>query len=318
MNTIGHKSVSRSSRGDEALIRLLFTAGISLSLLTSAATAAETNIVATVGSTSITTDKVRQAIARGGYNVFELDSAKKALSETINTELLAAAARKQGYDQHPAIVERVNQFIVEELVREKVDKPLEGLKPTDEELKAHYESHKDEFSQPGAARAGVMTIYITPGKEASASNRVAEVLASLKDGKTFEETTARSSDDPSERVSRGGGTWFSEATPNRRYPQEVTKAIFSGKANEVSGPIHTPRATYFIKVLEKRPTVIRSFEEMKPVVTRSLLRLKRQQAYDAFCAGLRKEFPVQVNEAQLPKALESTVPGGGPPKGPVE
>jgi hypothetical protein len=291
---------------------------MSWSLLTSAATAAETNVVATVGSASITAEKVRQAIALGGYNVFELDSAKKALAETINAELLAAAARKQGYDQHPAIVERVNQLIVEEFVREKVEKPLEGRKPRDEELKAHYESHKDEFSQPGAARAGVLTIYVAPGKEALATNRVAEIQAALKNGKTFEETTARYSDDPSERVNRDGGSWFTEVTPSRRYPREVMKAAFAGKPGEVSGPVNTPRAIYFVKVLEERPTVVRSFEEMRPVVMRSLLRLKRQQAYDALCQDLRKEFPVTVDEALLPKAVEKSSPGDGPPAGPVD
>jgi peptidyl-prolyl cis-trans isomerase C len=274
--------------------------------------------VARVGDQTITAERVRQTIARHGYNVFELDSAKRALEDVINTEVLAAAARQQGYDKDPEIAERIKQMLVEKFVQDKVDKPLQDVTPTEDKLKAYYESHPAEFSQPGMARAQLLTFMVREGKAAEALARANEALAGMKAGKTFEEIVAKNSDDPSERVSKGAATWFTEGHANRRYPEEVTTALFKlTKAGEMAGPIQTQRGVYLVRLAEKRAAIVRAFAESRPSVLRSVLHEKRQQAYAALCATLRQNFPVKINESQLTNAVAKTSPGAGPPRGPV-
>ena len=280
--------------------------------------AADTNTLAVVAGAPISTDKVRLAIVRGGYNVFEIESARKALDESINIELLAAAAKKSGYDKRPDIAERIKQLLVEAYVAEKVDKPLQDVALSDGELKAYYEAHPSEFAQPALARGQVVTILITKENEAEAATRAGEALTALKSGKTFEEVTSQFSDDPSERMSRGAGTWFMAGKANRRYPDEVIAVLFAGKPDVVSEIIKTPRAFYLVKLTEKRPEIVRAFAEAKPVIIRSLLHAKRQEAYAALCAALRKEFPVTINQSLLEQALEKGTPNAGPPSGPVD
>ena len=310
---LGRRSESSPERAKQISI---FTA-LFLSLPTSAATAA-TNPIATVGDQTITTEKVRQTIARHGYNVFELDSAKKALDDVINTEVLAAAARQQGYDKDPEIAERIKQLLVERFVQDKVDKPLQGVAPTEDELKAYYDSHQQEFSQPGMARAQLLTFMVREGKATEALARANESLAAMKNGQIFEEIAAKNSDDPSERVSKGAPTWFTEGRANRRYPEEVITALFKlTKPGEMAGLIQTPRGVYLVKLAEKRATIVRSFAEARPSVLRSVLHEKRQKAYADLCAKLRQDFSVKVDESQLKNAVEKSSPGDGPPKGPV-
>ena len=285
--------------------------------LTASATAAATNTVATVGDQIITAEQVRQAVARGGYNVLELDSARKALDEVVNSEVLAAAARQRGYERNPEIAERIKQLLVEKFVQDNVDKPLQSVTPTEEELKNYYETHREEFSQPGLARAHLLTFVTREGKPEEALARANEARSAIQHGKTFEEVAAQSSDDPAERVSKGAATWFTEGHANRRYPEAVMTALFKlAKPGEMAGPIATPRAVYLVKLSEKRPAVVRSFTETRPTVLRSVLHAKRQKAYADLCARLRQDFPVKVDESQLPNAIEKTSPGNGPPRGP--
>ena len=307
----------RESRGNgKFLIRLLGL--LCLSLLTSAATGVETNVVATVAGTTITAGKLRQTILRDGYNVFEVESARKALDETVQFELLAAAARKSSLDQRPDVAERIKQILVESYIAEKVDQPLQGVTTPEAELKAYYESHPAEFSQPALARGQVLTLWIPEGKETEVLAKAGEALNELKAGKTFEGLTAQLSDDPSERVSRGAPTWFTEGKSNRRYPDAVLAALFASKVGDVSAPITTPRAIYLVKLAEKRVAIVRPFEEAKPALVRAVLLARRQQTLADLTAKLQKEFPVKVDEARLSDALEKSSPGGGPPQGPVD
>ena len=332
MNTDKHETEPRSGRSEEAHLNsgithhalrtthqvCSFALLLGLSLLTSAATGGESNIVATVAGSTITTEKVKSTMARGGFNVFEIESARRALDENINNELLAAAAKKQGFEQRPEVAERTKQLLIESYVAEKVDQPLQGVTPSDDDLKSYYEAHKSEFSQPALARGQIITILITSGKEADAISRAGEALSAIKSGKTFEDVTGLFSDDPSERMSRGASAWFTSGKSNRRYPDEVNAALFAGKVGEVSGPIKTPRAFYLVKTTEKRPEIVRAFAEVKPGIARAVLLTKRQAAFAALCSDLRKEFPVKVNEAALTNVVEKSTPNGGPPSGPVD
>ena len=306
--------VPHGFRSHLASLRLCVFALIPVCLVALNAVSAE---VARVGAQVINTEQVRQAVARGGYNVFELDSAKKALDDVINSEVLAAAARQRGYEKNPEIAERIKQLLVEKFVQDNVDKPLQAVTPTEEELQNYYEAHKAEFSQPGLARAQMVTFMVREGKADAALTRANEAVAALKGGKTFEEICAQNSDDPAERVSKGAATWFNEGQVNRRYPAEVTSALFKlAKPGELAGPITTQRGVYLVKLVEKRPAIIRTFTEAKAGVTRAVLHEKRQKAYAELCAKLRREFPVKVDESQLKSAVEKSAPGDGPPRGP--
>lgn len=279
---------------------------------------AATNVVATVAGSPISVERVKSTMARNGYNVFQVESAQKALDELVNNEVIAAAARQQGFEQHPEVAERIKLILLESYITEKVDRPLQGFSPSDEELKAYYEAHKSEFSQPAFTRGQVLTVFITDGKDGEAANRVGAAMASIKSGKTFEDAIAHFSDDPNERMSRGASTWFSAGKSNRRYPDEVVKALAGTKVGDVAGPIKTARAYYLAKPTEQRPEAVRGFAESKPAIQRAVLLAKRQVMLDKLCAELRKDFPIKVDDAQLKSAVESSTPNAGPPSGPVD
>ncbi|MCL4180536.1 MAG: peptidyl-prolyl cis-trans isomerase [Verrucomicrobia bacterium] len=275
--------------------------------------------VARVADAPITIETVRQTIARQGYNIYEEASAKQALDDAIRFELLAAEARKLGLDRDPVIVQQLKQWMVEKLVAEKIDAALKATTFTDDELRAWYDANVNEFTKPTIARGAVLTVFITEGRTKEAKARADEALGRLGSGERFETVVRQYSDDPAERISGGATSWLAEAPASRRYPPEVVTAMLAlQRPGEVGGPVPTAKAFYLVTLAEKRLAQTTPFEAAKNEVRQRLYRERRQQALDAYCETLRKEFPVTLNEAELKKAVEPTTPNSGPPMGPVE
>jgi peptidyl-prolyl cis-trans isomerase C len=283
--------------------------------------------VAKIGEVSIDSERVKMSVLRGGHNVYTLDGAKAGLNDVVNFELLAAAAKKAGLDQDPQLVEQIKQLMVERLVAKLVDEPLKKAEPADAELKAYYDQHAAEFSQPALARGLFLTVLpvtkpgATPDPAAAmeaAEKRAREALSKIQAGEKFEDVVALYSDDPGERVNRGASGWFVDAKSNKRYADEAVKALFAlSKPGDVAGPVKSGRAVYLVKLQEKRAAVATPFEQAKPQIIRAVMLEKRQRAYAALVEKLKQEFPVTVNEAALPAVVEPMQPGSGPPRGPV-
>jgi hypothetical protein len=283
--------------------------------------------VARVGEVPIPAERVKAAILRGGHNVYTLEGARAGLGDVVNFELLAAAAKKEGLEQDPVLAEQIRQLLVDRLVARLVDEPLQQAEPTEAELRDYYERHAADFSQPALARGWMLTLLPlsppgTPPDAAAAleaaGGRAREALAKIEAGEKFEDVVARYSDDPGERVNRGASGWFVEAKANKRYADEAVRALFGlAKPGDVAGPIRSGRAVYLVKLQEKRPAVSTGLEQAKPQVARAVRLEKRQRAYAALVERLKKEFPVTVNEAELPGLVEKMREGSGPPRGPV-
>lgn len=295
---------------DGLLLTLLLCACFSVQLSASE--------VARVGDRLISADEVKRAVARRGYNVFELGSAKRALDDLIDAEVLALYARQQGYENDPEVAERIRALLVEKVIQEKVDKNLHSVTPGEEEIKAYYEAHTAEFGQPGTARAQVLTLMVKDGNPAEALARANGVMSLLHAGQTLGQVASKQSDDPAERVDSGAPIWFTEGRSNRRYPAEVTAALFKlSKAGELAGPIQTSRGVYLVQLLEKRPSLVRSFSEARQNVLRAVQHERRLKAYAELCAGLRQTVLLKVNDMELTNALEKFSPASSPPRGPV-
>jgi len=298
--------------------------------------------VARVGDEPITTEAVRQAVARNGYNIYEESSVRKALQDTVQFELMAAEARKLGLDEDPAIQRRIKELLVQKLMVEKVDGPLAAVHFSDEEVKAYYDSHTNDFRRPAIARGHVLTILIEPGKEAEAQAKASEALKEwqtvsppignrqLASAKPLAQPGSavgnpdnaaaivkKYSDDPSEKLNGGLSNFFVEGQPGRRYPKEVEEAMLALKLRgAVAGPIATPQAVYLVALLERRDTVPTPLAQAKPEVAKRLTHERREKLLAEYCEALKKEIPVTVDESALKEAVQATKPGAGPPSVP--
>lgn len=275
--------------------------------------------VARVGDQIVSSEAVRQTVARNGYNIFDPASVKKGLDDAVQFELLAAEAKKLGLDKEPVVARQIKELLVQKLLEEKVDAQLVGLHFSDSELKSYYEAHANDFRRPALAKGYVLTLLNTSGREAETHAKMAEALQGWKLSKKLDAVVKQYTDDPSERTSGGLSDYFVEGRPGRRYPLDVEEAMLALKLRgDVAGPILTPRAWYFVALIERRDAQPTPFEQARADIHKRLVRERRAKLLADYCDSLKKEFPVTINEAQLKAVAEASKLGAGPPPLPVE
>ena len=275
--------------------------------------------VAKVGTTSISTETVRQTVARNGYNVFDEASVKKGLDDAIQFELFAFEAKKLGLDNDPLLARQIKELLVQKLISQKVDATLSAKTFSDDEPRGYYNSHTNEFRRPAIAKGYVLTVLIGEGKADEAKAKAENFLAEWKDTTKPDAVVKQYSDDAGERVSGGLSNFFVEGQAGRRYPLAVEEGMLALKLRgEFAGPITTSRANYFIRLAERRDSQPTAFEQVRAEIHRRLLREERQKLLSEYGESLKKEIPVTVDEAQLKAAVETSKPGGGPPSIPAD
>jgi hypothetical protein len=271
-----------------------------------------------VGEAVITTATLRETVARQGYNVYEEASVRKGLNDALRFELLAAEARRLGFDKDPEVQHRLKELLVERLLRAKAGELAADQAVPEAELLAYYESHTNEFRRPTVVRGPVLTVYLREGQEAAARQKAADALRAWKAGEPVESVLRKYADDPSERVGSAQGAAFIEGQPSRRYPEAVARAMFDLKLRgEVAAPVETTRALYLAGLTERQNGGRLPFEQVKRDIQRAIGQAQREQAQAAYCESLKKQFPVVVNEAELHRLMQQVRNDQRPPAGPA-
>ena len=275
-------------------------------------------IIATVGDQEISEDAVYGAAARGAYDLTDPESARKALEDVVTFELLAAEAKRLGYDKDPKVVEQLKRTIVQKLVAEKIDKDLPRTILAEDDLTSYFDSHPEEFSKPGLVKGQLIMVLVKDGNLEDGRKKIEEASQLLKDGTSFQEVVKSHSDDIASRATGGVTNWIIEDKESKRYPREIIDVLFNtDDKSEIHGPIKTEKAYYLAKLVEKRPGRVIDYEDARKGISSKVYRAKRQQAYNAYCEQLKSQFPVKVDEAGLGKLVDKAANLDGPPMGPV-
>ncbi len=175
--------------------------------------------------------------------------------------------------------------------------------PTDAELQKRYEATKDQYKHN--AQAHILHILIkvdptaTPQQDAEAKAKAESIVKQLRGGADFGALAAANSADPSSST-RGGDMGFVDQGTT---VDPFDKAAFSIPLNTISDPIRSKEFGYhIIKVLERRPAGVRSFQEVKP-------QLMQQYADERSRDVARDEIArvLQRVKSQKPKSADEFV-----------
>ena len=159
-----------------------------------------------------------------------------------------------------------------------------------EEMKAYYDSHREEFRRPAMVR---FRQIVTRTKE-EADN----IQKRLVQGGDMAATVAQSSKVPASAGSSEPG-WFAKGD----LDESIEKVVFSLPVGKVSGVVDTPYGFHIFEVLGRKPEGVRSLPEAMTEIE-AKLRYERQEAfYSDWLQNLRKAIPVKIDRALL-KELE--------------
>jgi peptidyl-prolyl cis-trans isomerase SurA len=157
------------------------------------------------------------------------------------------------------------------------------------EVVQYYKQHPQEFTVP--AEFKLEAIYLAPtGRSPEALEALkAEILDKLKAGTPFKDVASDLSDPPMKEAKGELGT-FKKGELDAALEQAAEKT----KADEVSSWVETKNGWYLIKVLEKKESYLKTFDEARPAVQEKLLGEKRQKKADEYIAALREQSYIKI------------------------
>jgi peptidyl-prolyl cis-trans isomerase D len=144
-----------------------------------------------------------------------------------------------------------------------------GVTPT--EVQQYYNGNIAQYQTPEQVRASHILLN-TGGKDEAAVRKQAEdILQQVKAGADFAELAKKYSEDEGSKATGGDLDYFSRG----RMVPEFEAAAFSLEAGQISEIIKSQFGFHIIKVVDKKPAVTRSLDEVRPQIEEQL---KRQRA----------------------------------------
>jgi len=238
---------------------------------------------------------------------------KELLAEMIDVMLLADEARARGYDKDPLTEQEIRQVLRDaylEKAREGAPAPADI--PADE-VREVYDAHRADFHDPERRR--VSAIVLSTRTAATAALDAAKVATPAQWGELVRTKSIDRYARTDVPVDLAGDLGFvsppgDDRGANPRVPEEVRAAVF--EIGAVGGVL--PRVVesagklYVVRFASKADAHDRTFADAERSIRVKLAQEKLHARQDALIEQLRKQYPVQIDEAAL-----ATVAVDGPP-----
>jgi parvulin-like peptidyl-prolyl isomerase len=226
---------------------------------------------------------------------------KEFLDNFVRFELLVYEAKRRGYADTPEMTRARRNAMIQQLVTQEVDEPLEGTAITDEEIQAVYDGNPTEFDREAQVRAS----HIFIKDRARASKVLARATAG--DLASFRKLARDESEDEQTKGNSGDLQFFKADA--EQPPAAIRDAAFSlDKVGAVYPKLIEEGGGYHIVMLTgKRAELKRTYEQAKRAIRHRLTRERKDAAMEALTKRLRDEIEVEVDYDAL-KDIEVDIP----------
>ena len=180
------------------------------------------------------------------------------------------------------------------------------LQVTDTELKAYYETHKDEFGTVPSITLREITINVpvsaqgvNVAQDDAAKAKAEEVRAKIIAGEPF----ARLASDYSDSGSKANGGLVG---PLQRtdLSEDLQKAVAGLKTGGVTPVLRTSRGYQIIKIEALQEPTTRTFEDARADIADKIAGTKRDGEFQKYIAKLRAEAIIDWKNDEVKKAYE--------------
>lgn len=226
---------------------------------------------------------------------------RELLDELVKFELLAKEAARRGLDQSDEVQRTKKQLMVQQMMKAEFEDKVQLSDITDDEIKAYYDAHPDEYNKPAQVRVSEIVVK----DEAKAKRLLKQVLDKRDDDALFRELAHTHNEDPVLRERYGDLQFFSQPSERREgdpaVPDAVAKVAFTlEKVGDIHPePIKTAEGFHIVKLTAKRKELNRTLEQARRPIQHRLWRERREAAIDAFVTTLRSQAKVEENWAML-------------------
>lgn len=216
------------------------------------------------------------------------DAVRALLDRSVRFALLAAEAKRRGYDRSAPVVLSANQSAVQHLIQHDFDDPITLASVPEADVKAYYAAHLGEFVRGEGRRASVVML----GDEASAEALFTK--AESLDVRGFRELARAQSLDETNKQRGGDLPYFDAAgkgfdAPDSAVDPAIAKATFALKeVGETSRPIRVGDRFAIIRYSGVRAARDEPLSEVEGRIRQRLWRDRRQAALDARIEQLKQ------------------------------
>jgi peptidyl-prolyl cis-trans isomerase C len=169
-------------------------------------------------------------------------------------------------------------LVVEDAIKKTVVEPARW---NEAELKAYYDANTEKFKQPESVKLRIISI--------AAQKKAAEALTLIRSGEAFGTVAAKMSEDNY----RATGGDIGYVHRGRIYP-ELESEAFRIKPGEISGLIRAEGMWFIIKVEQKKPEQLVSFEETKDRLKKELEARRSAELLEKWNQELRAKAKIEI------------------------
>ena len=179
----------------------------------------------------------------------------------------------------------------------RVDKLIEQVvasvaEPTEDEMRAHFVGHQDEYVRPERAQAQHILVRPAGDDEAArtvAKTKIEEIRTRVQAGGIFADEAAAHSECPSGREAGGSLGWFSRGMMVPAFDE----AAFSMKVGDLSGIIETQFGYHIIQKTGHEEETATTFEDARESIRDFLRHAARGSVLSAHVDGLKQKTKIE-------------------------
>jgi peptidyl-prolyl cis-trans isomerase C len=242
-------------------------------------------VVAKVGEKEITNndlEAVLRTINPQAVQQFRSEQGRKNLiHELVNQELLYLEALDKGLDKENEFLLELERAKESMLKQYAINKLLLSETVSEEEINNYYNDNKELFNSNNSINASHILV--------NSIEKANEVSKEINSGLSFGEAAKKYSSCPSK--DKGGELGF--FTKGSMVP-EFEKVAFELELNVVSEPVKTQFGYHLIKVVDKKETQPKSFDEVKSKIREQILTKKQQNVFMSKVNELKNTYEVEI------------------------
>ena len=237
---------------------------------------------------------------------------QEVMDELVNETLLYQEALRQGIDRDP----KIRKMMVNTLLKKDVYGTLDPDSITEDELRAYFEEHKEDFVVPEKVQIKRILLKVTDSRPREEARTQAEELREdiASNPTSFKALAQEHSQGPYAR--RGGDLGFVGQKGKPGIDQILIDAAFEMDKGDVSDVLETDDGFNILYVPNRRERVERTFEQMRGSVLRKVKSDRYNELYDAYVGRLETDSKIELDETAVAgyeyKVDERTGPVPGP------
>lgn len=226
----------------------------------------------------------------------------KLLENVLINKTLATRARSAGIDREPVMSKQIEMAADKLLAQEQVNRATKAITIPNFDARARelYQVDIEKYTLPAKVHVSHILVDTKNRTPEEAQLRIKQVREQAVGGKKFEELALENSDDPSAKGNKGDLGFFEEG----KMVKPFSDAAFAmSTPGDITEPVKSIFGYHIIQLHEKKPKLVRSFEEVKEKIIQGEREKYLNEYRKTLVGGILTDPSLKLNEEAVNRFL---------------